>query len=968
MTASPRRRVALFGTFDVENYGDLLFPLVARARLAAVGAEIIAVSPTSARTRYRDSPPALSQAEFNRDPAAFDAVLIGGGNIVHLRDFGLPGYGPTAYPALWAGSTAYARRHGLPVLWNAPGVLAPPTATEPPDWLRRVVAAADHFAVRDRESADALVRWSGRRPLIVPDTALDLPLVWPRRQLLQRYAEIRTELGLQGPGPVIAVHVKARSLSGQDPAEFATMLGKALAAQGAHAILLAIGRCHGDHDLAETIHAAAPQGLTSAFGDVDSLQDIAAVIAGADAYLGASLHGHITAAAYQVPARLIAVPALDKFPGQARLIDRSHELVAGWPEALADLPEVLASPRPPLPKAVAEGLEAHWDAIYRHLAGERIFGNDQHGEQIFMTQDIEAALAEAARQARPKPSPAPAPQDGSGAAEWNSAQVDRLIGEGSLDAAALAIDTTLAKIPKHLPARLAQVRLTLARGQADEAVAMGAELIRERPENPWTWLCQFQVLAKARRHADAVALFRDALARLGPGPDGASVVHGLNAPLPAFPAKDQIDLLRAALTVTPDDGPLLIRLAMRAHASGDGRMAAEVLARAEQVMTELPAHALRLKSQLLPLSHGMAAAAEKLFRQRQAGATDVETLCRLSRFAAAAGRFDLAHEALFEALDLHPMEWRSLYRLNRLFPSRKDEARIFDQLSAMADNPDLPPSWRLQFGLFALRAGQTDRGRTALSDLATDPALGATSRALIAALDVIGPARPRVGVLQDNHVRVVRHPGARATLVLFAGFAGFSQVPEYLFDGLLAEFPANVIYLRDPHGQVFLHGIPELGADEAAMQTALARLVAELGAPRLVTMGNSAAGYAALRNGLALGADQVLSFAGFATPSADGPDDPAHARQGFGELFPGDPSRYDLRPALAGQSRTRLVHVLGGAYRPDLLRARDLDGIAQAEVHVLPGVDSHHVALHAMVDGTLQRLLAEALTGLETLG
>lgn len=583
-----------------------------------------------------------------------------------------------------------------------------------------------------------------------------------------------------------------------------------------------------------------------------------------------------------------------------------------------------------------------------------------------MTQDIEAALADAARQART--GPAPGAEPGAGAQEWNSAHIDRLIREGALEAAATAIDTTLARTPQHLSARLARVRLTLARGQEAEAEALAAELIRERPENPWTWLCQFQVLAKARRHGAAVALFRDGLARLGPGPDAAILVNGLNAPLPAFPARDQIDLLQAALTVAPEDGPLLIRLAMRAHANGNGRLAVEMLARAEQVVATLPAHALRLKGQLLPLSHGMARAAEELARQRKGGATDVETLCRLSRFAAAAGRFDLAHQALHETLERHPMEWRSLYRLNRLFLSQADETRVYDRLSALADGPAVSPAWRLQFGLFALRAGQTDSGRKALAELTTDPVLGATSRSLIAALDAIGPPRPRAGVLQDRHVRVVRQPDARATLMLFAGFAGFCQVPDLHLDRLLAGFPAHVIYLRDPHGQAFLQGIPELGPDETAMQAALARLVADLGAPRLVTMGNSAAGYAALRNGLALGADRVLSLAGFATPSAGDPDDPAHSRQGLADLFPGDLARYDLRPALAGQSRTRLVHVLGGAYRPDLARARDLDGIAQAELHVLPGVDSHHVALHAIVEGTLQRLLAEALTGPEVPG
>jgi pimeloyl-ACP methyl ester carboxylesterase len=211
---------------------------------------------------------------------------------------------------------------------------------------------------------------------------------------------------------------------------------------------------------------------------------------------------------------------------------------------------------------------------------------------------------------------------------------------------------------------------------------------------------------------------------------------------------------------------------------------------------------------------------------------------------------------------------------------------------------------------------------------------------------------------------VVRQPGATATVLLFGGFlGGLSYMHDRYLDAVLARFPVHVIYLRDPYGRAYLQGIPELGPDEAAMRQALARVVAELGGQRLVTLGGSASGYAALRTGLALGADRVLSLAGFAAPGRAEVGDPAHGVQGLRELFPGDPAEHDLRPALKGQTRTRLTQVIGGAYRPDVLRARDLDGIASAELIVIPGVDTHHVALPAITDGTFGRLMESALTG-----
>lgn len=944
MTERPHRRVALFGTFDVENYGDLLFPLIARARLAADGIEVTAVSPTDARTRYRDAMPAIAQAEFDRDPAAFDALLIGGGNIVHLRDFALPGYAPTAYPALWAGSTAHAARHGLPVLWNAPGVLAPPNPAAPPVWLQRVVAAADHFTVRDDESAAAMERWSGRRPMVMPDTALDLPRVWPRAALLRRHAGIRTELGLPSEGPVVALHVKARSLGGLDVPAFAALLDAALTQAGARAILLAIGRCHGDHEVVHALQAALPPGRAFGLAEAERLEDIAAAIAGADAYLGASLHGQITAAAYDVPARLVTLPALDKFPGQARQMGRENELVRDWPEALAALPRVLAAPRPALPAPVSAALDGHWAEIRRRVAAGRAAPRTP---DIFDGEAPATALVKVLG----------APPAGGG---WDGRRVDGLIRDGALDEAAAAIDSTLRQAPRLLPARLAQVRLMLARGESDRAAELSSELVRERPETPWAWLSRFQVLAQTRQHAAAVALVRAALERLAPGPDAATLVAGLNPLLPTFPAADQIALLQAALEAVPGDVALQIRLAMRAHANGDSALAIAMLQRAEESGASLPPHAARLKSQLMPLTHGMAAAADHLLEQVEHGSHDVETLCRLSRFAAAVGRFDLARQALAEALERHPLEWRSLYRLNRLFLPAAEDARIFDRLAALAGGA--APGWRLQFALFALRGGQAKIGREMLDGLAEDPLLGATARSLTAALDAAGPPAPRPGVTRDHHVRVVRQPGAKATLLLFGGFlGGLSHMPDRHLDALLARLPVHVVYLRDPHGRAYLDGIPELGPDGPAMHRALQTLVADLGSQRLVTLGGSAAGYAALRAGLALGADRVLSLAGFATPGPANADDPAHGRRGLQELFQGDPARHDLRPALRGPGRTRLIQVLGGAYGPDLARARDLEGIDRVELHVLPGIDTHHVALPAIADGTFLRLLEAAL-------
>lgn len=963
MPTSPTPRLAIFGTFDVENYGDLLFPLVARQRLSAQGIEVVAVSPTDGETRYRDALRPISQAAFASDAGAFDAVLIGGGNIIHTRDFSLPGYGALAYAELWAGATAHAVRHGLSVIWNAPGVLAPGTSGPPPVWLSRTVAAADRFAVRDPESADAMEAWSGRRPLVMPDTALDLPSLWPREMLEGRFAALRGQMKLPEGRAVVALHVKARSLGGMSAAAFADALSATLDANNAVAVLLAIGRCHGDHEVVQAIHRAAPA-RSFAFDDADALMDIAAVIAGADAYLGASLHGHITAAAYGVPARVVAVPALHKFAGQAAQMGRSGDLVADWETALRELPACLAGPRQALPDAVASDLDAHWDETVRLISGGR--RTDRHPD-IFDEADPEQGLAAALLNPSPpsKAEEAPAAatkskaKDAKPLPDWDRAAIERMISGGEFDAAALKIAEMLGAMPSHLPARLAEVRLALAKGDFARADELSGLLWTERPDNHWVWLARLQCLVRAGSLEAAQAVFREGVMR--PEFDDQAMNQATGDLLAAFPVPRQIEILRAAIAERPDSTTLQIKLAMRAHANGDHQLALDMFKRLEK-SGPLPAYAQRARNQLLPFEGSMDSAVERIAAQVEGGATDVETLCRLSRFAASAGRFDLAAEALGRALALHPLEWRTVYRLNRVFLGGAQDAAIFERLARLEETASPNASWRLQYALFALRAGQEKHGRRVLEQLSGADVVGPTARTLLAALDSLGEAAPRAPVIADDHVRVVRQPGARGTLLMFGGLlGGLSHLNDRHLDTLLATLPLHVIYLRDPHGRAFLKGVPELGEDEAAMHAALSRLVAELGSKAVITMGGSAAGYSALRAGLAIGAGSVISLAGFVTPGAAKAGETVQNRQALEELFGGEGESFDLRSALRSRPDVRLTHVAGSDYAPDLARAQALDGIPNASVHIMPGVDTHHVALPAITNGLLKRLLEDAL-------
>jgi hypothetical protein len=75
-------KIAHFGTFDIESYGDLLFPLILERRLAGLGAEITHFSPVGGRPYWKDCVPSVPVGEIFESGKNFDGVIVGGGDII----------------------------------------------------------------------------------------------------------------------------------------------------------------------------------------------------------------------------------------------------------------------------------------------------------------------------------------------------------------------------------------------------------------------------------------------------------------------------------------------------------------------------------------------------------------------------------------------------------------------------------------------------------------------------------------------------------------------------------------------------------------------------------------------------------------------------------------------------------------------------------------------------------------------
>lgn len=349
------------GTFDVANYGDLLFPRLLARDLGA-DVDVAAVSPLGGRPVV-DALEALSFDAAERLERV-ERVVIGGGNIVHAEPETAV-YGPaapTAHADLWARALTIAQAHGAPLVWNAPGV---PTSFGPvaAERLRETARRSAYVSVRDAASRDRLLEAGVDVEVHVrPDPAWTLDTLWSDDELAAAFEA-------RGGDPAarhLALHVGPHRAH-ESTAEIAGGMASLARALDARPLLVSIGACHDDGAMlraaAEALVDDGLDPLVVVDDDPVPLRDVAAAVSRSVAYAGASMHGAITAMSFGRPALIVAEGGGHKMASLCATLDATGRWVRSWRRA----PERVAL----LDAAHAPAIGAIADANRRALAEHR---------------------------------------------------------------------------------------------------------------------------------------------------------------------------------------------------------------------------------------------------------------------------------------------------------------------------------------------------------------------------------------------------------------------------------------------------------------------------------------------------------------------------------------------------------------------------------------------------------------------
>lgn len=351
--------IAHFGTFDVQNFGDCLFPHIIEARLPQHN--FFHVSPMGGKP-WPDALNSISPKElFNKD---IDGVVIGGGNIISASSTNLTDYRSVssfAYPALWAGAAKFAIERDIPLVFNGPGVLDSCLYGFSGKIADLITEASSYISFRDEESSHIFCRKEHTRAKVIPDTVLEAAQLLPGRFDLFGQSLENTER-------TFVVHLKSRNV--YRGAEYvAKQLDQLAQKLDARPVLVAIGRCHKDE---EVINEVAPKMRSNPIllDNPQSLSEILQSIVTSIAYFGSSMHGFIIATAFGIPGTMVTGNSnLHKYIGLVEQIGMKNHLLCDWHEVCESIDTLMEEPPP-----ILEGLNTlddHWNNLESSLHNQR---------------------------------------------------------------------------------------------------------------------------------------------------------------------------------------------------------------------------------------------------------------------------------------------------------------------------------------------------------------------------------------------------------------------------------------------------------------------------------------------------------------------------------------------------------------------------------------------------------------------
>lgn len=305
--------IAVFGAFNVYSFGDTMFPEALRREMSK-HLEIDSVTLFSlggAVSGYYGKQEICSYEEFplRNQKQRFDAIVIGGGELLHNHEISFAESGIVYSPGeIWKKPVEYGIEYQIPVLLNSVGMPYEFKEEERAE-LEKLCGYISYVSLRDVYSYSRWKHfWGGAYPArLVPDSLWCMEDYFSREELEKSRQGLKEKYGIEKAYMILqygTTHLCRAAVY---------QAGKFAENHGLQLVMLEINASHEDRYVVEHTEAA---GNLVVIKEILTPKEIAAMISGAVLFVGTSLHGTITAAAFGIKYVMI-----DMYPGFVSKMD-----------------------------------------------------------------------------------------------------------------------------------------------------------------------------------------------------------------------------------------------------------------------------------------------------------------------------------------------------------------------------------------------------------------------------------------------------------------------------------------------------------------------------------------------------------------------------------------------------------------------------------------------------------------------
>lgn len=282
-------RVAFTGTFDIDNYGDHLFPIIFKEIIEKKGVklEMDLFSPFKAIEGFEQNNIIYSLDELDQMhlEKKYDAIVVGGGEILHLNTFKHLNHENKYidYPIYktWIAPSLTSKNNETLVIWNNPGCPFEFKNYEEVI-VNYILNYVDYISVRNDYSKDVLKKF-GKKIKKSYDTAFMLPYIYPISTMNKK---------IDNKYVVYHCHKYMDNEFYKESFKVLQSLSKDY-----EIVLLPLGYTNDDSKLLKKMYEESNQKFHLINSKL-SIKEIVSILAHCEMYIGVSFHGAITAYSY----------------------------------------------------------------------------------------------------------------------------------------------------------------------------------------------------------------------------------------------------------------------------------------------------------------------------------------------------------------------------------------------------------------------------------------------------------------------------------------------------------------------------------------------------------------------------------------------------------------------------------------------------------------------------------------------